>query len=355
MPLVDARNAQAEARAILNSGKDPLVERNRAQRSDFKTVDDLAQDWLKEISKNLKYPGIPLRVYTQEIKPKLGKLKLDDVSGLDIREVLSFVKRRKEKARPTIANDALIYMKQLFDHGITLGVNNNNPAAAFKTKHAGGTEKSRDRTPTLDEWKIIFAVMREHQAHFSRENYLAVAILLVLGTRKGELISLRWDDIDFEKRIWSLRKINVKNEYDLEIPLPLLVIEWLEELKTRAFSSPYVFPSRRASKRRGYISDDTLNHALTNLFGKKTGKNESSTGDVLGKAGIEYFVVHDIRRSMRTIMSKNKVRWEVAEKAIGHVKKGVEGIYNRDAFFEERVEAHEVMAELVREIVREIV
>jgi hypothetical protein len=50
-------------------------------------------------------------------------------------------------------------------------------------------------------------------------------------------------------------------------------------------------------------------------------------------------------------MSKNKVRWEVAEKAIGHVKKGVEGIYNRDAFFEERVEAHEVMAELVREIV----
>jgi hypothetical protein len=53
---------------------------------------------------------------------------------------------------------------------------------------------------------------------------------------------------------------------------------------------------------------------------------------VLGKSRTEYFVIHDIRRSTRTIMSKNKVRREVAEKAIGHVKKGVEGIYNRDAF-----------------------
>jgi hypothetical protein len=86
MPLVDARAALAEAKAVVNSGKDPLVERHRAQRSDFKTVDDLAQDWLSEISKDLKHPRIPLRVYTQEIKPLLGRLQLDDVGGLDIRD-----------------------------------------------------------------------------------------------------------------------------------------------------------------------------------------------------------------------------------------------------------------------------
>ncbi|WP_371194273.1 tyrosine-type recombinase/integrase [Glaciecola sp. SC05] len=351
MPLTDARTAMAEARAIVNGGKDPLQQRKRAQLSDFKTVDDLAQDWLKEMAKHLKYPSIPNRIYTQEIKPKIGNLPIDDVTGLDIRAVLAFVKRRKKGDRPTIANDTLIYLKQLFDHGITLGINNNNPAAAFKTKHAGGVEKSRDRAPNVDEWRIIFQVMREHQVHFSRENYLAVAMLLVLGVRKGELISLRWDEIDFDKKIWYLGKEKAKNDYDLDIPLPPLVIEWLEELKMRAYASKYVFPSRRASKRRGYISDDTLNHALTNLFGKKTGKSASSTGNVLGKAGVEYFVVHDIRRSTRTIMSQNKVRPEVAEKAIGHVKKGVEGIYNRDAFFEERVEAHRIMAELVGAIV----
>jgi hypothetical protein len=74
MPLVDARATLADARAMVNGGKDPLVERHRAQRSDFKTVDDLAQDWLNETSKDLKHPGIPRRVYTQEIKPSLGRL-----------------------------------------------------------------------------------------------------------------------------------------------------------------------------------------------------------------------------------------------------------------------------------------
>lgn len=351
MPLADARSALAEARALVKRGKDPLAEKDRAKQSDFKTVDDLAQDWLKEMTKHLKFPNIPKRIYTQEIKPQIGGLLIDDVGGLDIRNVLTFVKNRKKAARPTIVNDTLTYLKQLFDHGITLSVTDNNPASAFKVKHAGGTEKSRDRDPSLAEWKIIFSVMREHQAHFCRENYLALAMILILGVRKGEMISLRWDEIDFDEKIWHLTSEKAKNRHALEIPLPQLVIEWLQELKIRAYASDYVFPSRRASKRRAYISDDTLNHALTNLFGKKTGKNNSSTGNVLGKAGIEYFVIHDIRRSTRTIMSKNKVAREVAEKAINHVKKGVEGIYNKDTFFEERVVAHQIMADLVAEIV----
>jgi hypothetical protein len=94
-----------------------------------------------------------------------------------------------------------------------------------------------------------------------------------------------------------------------------------------------------------------MNHALTNLFGKKTGKVPSSTGDVLGNAGIEYFVIHDSRRSTRTLMSKNGVRPDVAEKCINHVKKGVEGIYNRDAFFEERVMAHQQLADQIGPLV----
>jgi integrase len=351
MPLADARIALAEARAANIKGQDPLVERHRAQRSEFKTVDDLAKDWLKEISKNLKHPGIPLRNYTQEIKPILGKLQLSDVTGLDIRETLKFVRHRKKTERLTVINDTLIFLKQLFDHGITLSVTNNNPASAFRTKHAGGTEKSRSRNPTIDEWKIIFSVMREHHSHFSRENYLAIAILLVLGVRKGELIALKWSDIDFKNKVWFLTEEKAKNGYALDIPLPSLVVNWLDELKVRAHTSEYVFPSRRVSKRRGYISDDTLNRALTNLFGKKTEKFKSSTGDVLGQAGIEYFVIHDIRRSTRTIMSKNSVPSEVAEKAINHVKKGTEGIYNRDTFFEERIAAHDILAELVSGIV----
>lgn len=347
LPLSDARDELAKARALVNLGTDPLAEKKRTKQSKFNTVDDLALDWLDDVASRLEHPNIPVRIYQQEIKPKLGGISLSDVSGLDIRSVLKFVKERKKTIRPTIVNDTLTYLKQLFDHGVTLGLIHHNPAMAFKTKHAGGSEKSRDRALSLDELKIVFQIMREHHAHFIRENYLAVALLVVLGVRKGELIALRWDEFNEGNTIWQLTEERAKNGVAIDIPIPQQAQIWLNELKLRANDSPYVFPSRRKSKRRGYISDDTLNHALTNLFGKKTGKLKSSTGDVLGCAGIEYFVIHDLRRTTRTLMSKNKVRSEVAEKCINHVKKGVEGIYNRDAFFEERIDAHQLLADQI--------
>ena len=345
LPLSDARDELAKARALVNQGKDPLAEKKRTKQSKYNTVDDLALDWLDDVTSRLEHPNIPVRIYQQEIKPKLGGISLSDVTGLDIRSVLKFVKERKKTARPTIVNDTLTYLKQLFDHGVTLGLIHHNPAMAFKTKHAGGSEKSRDRALSLDELKTVFQIMREHHAHFIRENYLAVALLVVLGVRKGELIALRWDEFNADNTTWELTEERAKNDVAIDIPIPQQARAWFNELKIRANDSPYVFPSRRKSIRREYISDDTLNHALTNLFGKKTGKLKSSTGDVLGGAGIEYFVIHDLRRTTRTLMSKNKVRSEVAEKCINHVKKGVEGIYNRDAFFEERVEAHQQLAD----------
>ncbi len=71
---------------------------------------------------------------------------------------------------------------------------------------------------------------------------------------------------------------------------------------------------------------------------------------MLGDVGIEYFVIHDLRRTTRTLMSKNGVRYEVAEKSINHVKKGVEGIYNRDAFYEERIAAHQQLTDQVSQL-----
>lgn len=351
MPLSDARAALAENRALVQTGIDPLAEKKRVKKSNLYTVRDLANDWLKEIENHLENPHIPKRIYYQEIDPRIGGAALNSVTGLDVRHILEFVKTRKKTARPTIVNDTLMYLKQLFDHGITLGIIHNNPAIAFKNKHAGGTEKSRERTPSLNELKTAFEVMRKYPANFSRENYLALALIVVLGVRKGELIALPWKELDLENGVWYLPATRAKNKYAIDIPLPEQVIQWFKELRIRAGNSDYVFPSRRASKRRGYISDDTLNHALTNLFGRKTGKLNSSTGNVLGNAGLEYFTIHDLRRSTRTIMTKNGVSSDVAEKCLNHVKNGVEGVYNRHAYFEERIAAHQQLAEQIASIV----
>ncbi|MBM7073014.1 hypothetical protein JQC92_13410 [Shewanella sp. 202IG2-18] len=64
--------------------------------------------------------------------------------------------------RPTIANDALMYCKQIFRHGIRLNLLQHNPAEAFSVRHAGGVEQSRSRILTLEEVRVVFRIFREN-------------------------------------------------------------------------------------------------------------------------------------------------------------------------------------------------
>lgn len=119
------------------------------------------------------------------------------------------------------------------------------------------------------------------------------------------------------------------------IPLPPLAIEILKELKVRAFGSDYVFPNRRSSKNL-HMGKDTLNRAIAKLFGVEPGKKKQPP-NVMGN--IEYFTVHDLRRTCRSLLASLSVPPHVAERCLNHKLKGVEAIYDRYDYLEERSEA----------------
>jgi integrase len=263
-------------------------------------------------------------------------LKASQVRATDI---LKIVRKVADSGRPSISNDALMYMKQIFNHAIKLGVTNNNPAIPFSIKDAGGTEKSRTRALSFQESEVFFSCCRKHSNIFTRDNYIAALLLLTLGVRKTELTAAKWEEFDLKERIWHLDSSRTKTEAHIRIPIPELMIPILEELKVRACGSEYLFPNRRASKRRGYISDDTLNHALNKMFGKKVDSNKEPYPNILGEAGLEYFVIHDLRRTCRSLLAELQVPPHIAERCLNHKLKGIEGIYDRYDYFDERNEA----------------
>ncbi len=115
--LAAARAEAAQLKADLRKKIDPLVERSRTDNEEIKTVDDLAADWLTDCERRLQHPEIPRRVYEKDLAPSLGQLLLDHVRARDIRAVINKI----AADRPTIANDSLMYLKQLFRHGAKLG------------------------------------------------------------------------------------------------------------------------------------------------------------------------------------------------------------------------------------------
>jgi hypothetical protein len=96
------------------------------------------------------------------------------------------------------------------------------------------------------------------------------------------------------------------------------------------------------STREGRIPLNSFSKAKTRL-------------DVLVAAALGHvpapWVVHDIRRTVRTQLSKLRVPTDVAELTIGHTLKGLHAVYNQHDFIDERREALDKWAAKLRSIV----
>jgi integrase len=62
--------------------------------------------------------------------------------------------------------------------------------------------------------------------------------------------------------------------------------------------------------------------------------------------------LHDLRRTARSLMSRAGVRPDIAERVLGHSIKGVEGVYDRHSYRDEKAHALAALASLIESIVR---
>lgn len=206
-----------------------------------------------------------------------------------------------------------------------------------------GDRKSRTRALTLDELSHVFKVFRMHSTSFTRDNYLACALLVTLGVRKTELTEAKWQEFDLKQALWHLPKHRSKTGTAITIPLPQSVIQWLEELHIRACGSEYVFPSRRTAK-NPHMSADTLNRAIAKLFGQEPGKKKQPKNRM---GELEPFTVHDFRRTCRSLLAAEGIAPHVAERCLNHKIQGIEGIYNQHDYLEERRHALGLIADKI--------
>jgi len=335
LPLSEANRLAAEAKKQVKAGLDPIEEKKRANRAQEFTCDRLFDDWFaKDLERRLKYPNIPFRIYRKEVSPVFGKLSVDQVTPFEVQAVLENI---RDSGRLAITNDALMYMKQLFQYAIKLNLIQYNPAANFTTNDAGGVEIAKDRALSKEEISQAFEVFRNNISSFGMDNYIACSLFLMLAVRKSELCEAKWAEFDMDKAVWNLPSGRSKTGAAISIPFSTQAAALFRILKIRAGYSDYVFPARRASK-TPHMGSDTLNRAITKCFGHEAGR-KVQPANLMGD--IPHFTIHDFRRTFRTLCSKLGISGDVAERCLNHKIKGVEGIYDRHDYFEERKNAHQ--------------
>lgn len=326
--LKDARDLARKDRALIQQGTDvaAVKRQDKLKALEVYNVAGLGQLWFdRHIADKHKHPDVVGRVLRRHVYPVIGKLAVEDVRPAHIDRVLT---RIVAAGAPTVANDALRYLFRMFHFAVKRKWLEMNPAYGFDISDAGGTERPRDRWLNHEELVTLATDMRE-TPNFGRVNELAVWLLLALCVRKMELLSARRTDFDLQRGVWKLLPNRTKTNAYIEIPLAPQVITWLEEVIVFSCASRQLFPARRLihmknglprKNRFEHVSPDTLNVALKRLPLKD----------------IEHFTVHDMRRTARTHMAALGVDRFVAERALNHKLRGVEGTYNQYDYFDER-------------------
>src|SRR5262249_44928231 len=69
-----------------------------------------------------------------------------------------------------------------------------------------------------------------------------------------------------------------------------------------------------------------------------------------GKISMPPWVIHDLRRTARSLMSRAGVRPDIAERVLGHAIPGVEGVYDRHSYADEKAAALPRLAAWVERI-----
>ena len=140
-------------------------------------------------------------------------------------------------------------------------------------------------------------------------------IELATGLRRGELLGLKWEDIDLSQGNLRVQRqiaringeiieapLKTKNAYRT-LPLSTDAVDVLREQRKKSGSSPYVFPSPTG----GPISPDSILHMLHR---------------VLKRAGLAQVRFHDLRHTFATLALQNGVDIKTVSGMLGHYSAG---------------------------------
>lgn len=184
-------------------------------------------------------------------------------------------------------------------------------------------DRSRKRVLTDDEIRTLW-ITCERAGTFGA----LIKVALLTGQRRAKLAKMRWPDI--KDGVWTIaaearEKVNAGT-----LPLPKMVLAVIEA-QPEINGNPYVFAGR---------GDKAFNSfsACKAHFDKK--------------AKIVPWVLHDLRRTARSLMARAGVRAEVAERSLGHVLGGVPATYDRHSYTREKGEALAALARLVERILK---
>ena len=283
---------QAEVKEKLKTAIEENVGIDYGKAKSF-TVGSWLEVWMENYAKIKLRPSTfktSQGFFKNHIKPQIGSIPLAELTSLDLQKFYKHlleggrVDRIEAKKKPKgLAPKTVRNIHQMICSAYNLAMEqklvNKNPTQGCALPKV---EHKEMKTLTADQLSAFFREAKETGV------YELYYLDLATGLRRGELLGLKWTDIDFDRGVLKIQRaisrqngrveeapLKTKNAYRT-LPLSADAIDVLKAQKNKVGSSEWVFPSPTG----GPMSPDSVLHMLQR---------------VLKRAGLPRIRFHDLR------------------------------------------------------------
>lgn len=289
------------------------LERGNLATGPQRKLKDYLEDWLENVHKSKLRLGtyVNYKKLIEYIVADLGDIWLQKLTSQRVQAF--YTRKLEEKLSSKVVREIHGVLHLALDNAVHWGMVPRNVCDLVTPPRI----VSREVVPlTIEQAHILMNHVRGHRL----EVLLAMAV--VTGMRRGELLALRWPDIDFERgRLLILHSVDFLAGYGYvegkpktaagkrKVSLPLFLLEMLKQHREQQWEQrqavddwedrDLVFPNLKG----GYLHP---NH-LGELFRK-----------LLKEAGLPSMRFHDLRHSAATILLAKRVNIKVVSELLGH-------------------------------------
>lgn len=286
LPLAAARKKAAYLQVQYDSGIDPTEAKRQARKE--LSLDEFFEHYYQDhcLRKNRR-PEVAKANYRRYLKPTLGRLQLSRIHRDDIKTIM---RRLADRGLTRTANTTHTLLRAMLNKALAWDylTTGKNPAQHIERY----PEVVRTRVLLTDELPRFHQALALDPSDLNRD---AILLLLFTGARSHNVLSMRWQELDLEQRVWTIPQ--TKNGSPQRVVLSPQAITVLNRRKRNRLSV-FVLPG---NGRSGHIQN--INKAWHRL---------------LDRAGIDGLIIHDLRRTLGTQLANLGANQAQIQMHLGH-------------------------------------
>lgn len=331
LSLTEAKRLADKLRSELAEGKLPQTARDKLaeklKEADVPTFEKYALEAIEKIAsvrvwRNAKHKAQWFATVRAYAFPVLGKKKLSEIKKDDVLEVLRPIWSTKTETASRVRGR----LENIFSYAVTDGLMEFNPAIWRGNLDRDLPPPSKIQVVEHHEAMPLEVLQEKISCFYPADTRTRQVILFTILTasRVGESVPARWDEIDWENRIWSVPPERRKDQkpYPHRVPLSDQAIELLNSVEKKG-EEIFCFNVDNLGSR----------YSLAHLLQQMTDTTAT---------------MHGFRSTFRDWAAENGVPDTIAEKCLMHVTgNAVVQAYQRSDLLEQRREVMQAWADAV--------